>query len=165
MAKTERIDFISSYCDRWCERCAFTDRCSAFACDVAIGMCGDVAAGIELAFGIPESGRRYETRDRRGTDACRLCRTIGPRTARDWTDRGSTACSSRPTSAGANVDEIRDGRLDLAARQSRHDRCTGRSPLQEALDIAAGHLRRAVLTEFPNALSFIRPGFDEPWTR
>jgi hypothetical protein len=30
---------------------------------------------------------------------------------------------------------------------------------------AAGHLRRAVLTEFPNALSFIRPGFDEPWTR
>ena len=30
-----RIDFISSYCDRWCERCAF-DRCSAFACDIAL---------------------------------------------------------------------------------------------------------------------------------
>lgn len=54
MANTDRIDFISSYCDRWCERCAFTDRCSSFACDVAIGMCGDVAAGIELAVGVPE---------------------------------------------------------------------------------------------------------------
>ena len=28
---TDRIDFISAYCDRWCERCAFTARCSAFA--------------------------------------------------------------------------------------------------------------------------------------
>ena len=26
----DRIDFISSYCDRWCERCAYTERCSAF---------------------------------------------------------------------------------------------------------------------------------------
>src|SRR6185436_20296317 len=50
---TERIDFISSYCDRWCERCAFTNRCSAFACTIAVGMCGDVAAGIELAVGAP----------------------------------------------------------------------------------------------------------------
>lgn len=50
---TERIDFISSYCDRRCERCAFTDRCSAFACTLAVGMCGDVAAGIELAVGAP----------------------------------------------------------------------------------------------------------------
>lgn len=48
---SQRIDFISAYCDRWCERCAFTDRCSAFACNVAIGMCGDVADGIELAVG------------------------------------------------------------------------------------------------------------------
>jgi hypothetical protein len=49
------IDFISSYCDRWCERCRFTDRCSAFACEVAIGMCGDVKDGIELAVGSPPS--------------------------------------------------------------------------------------------------------------
>ncbi len=27
----DRIDFISEYCDRWCERCAFTSRCSAYA--------------------------------------------------------------------------------------------------------------------------------------
>jgi hypothetical protein len=31
----DRIDFISAYCDRWCERCAFTERCSVFAVKVA----------------------------------------------------------------------------------------------------------------------------------
>jgi hypothetical protein len=50
---TDRIDFISAYCDRWCERCAFTERCSAYACQIAIEMCGDTAAGIELAVGTP----------------------------------------------------------------------------------------------------------------
>ena len=53
--RSETIDFISAYCDRWCERCAFTDRCSAFACDAAIAMCGDAAEGIELAVGRPRS--------------------------------------------------------------------------------------------------------------
>jgi hypothetical protein len=47
------IDFISSYCDRWCERCAFTSRCSAYAAEVAIAMCGDVVEGLELAVGRP----------------------------------------------------------------------------------------------------------------
>lgn len=48
------IDFISSYCDRWCERCAFTDRCSAYAVQVATAMCdGDFSAGLELAVGTP----------------------------------------------------------------------------------------------------------------
>ena len=52
---TDRIDFISAYCDRWCERCAFTQRCSLCACDVATAMCdGDLAAGIELAVGVPQ---------------------------------------------------------------------------------------------------------------
>jgi len=50
----QTIDFISSYCDRWCERCAFTQRCSAYAVDIATGMCGgDFAAGLELAIGTP----------------------------------------------------------------------------------------------------------------
>src|SRR6476646_11895917 len=54
--QTERIDFISAYCDRWCERCAFTDRCSSFAVHIAQGMCdGDIAAAIELAIGAPQS--------------------------------------------------------------------------------------------------------------
>ncbi len=47
------IDFISAYCDGWCERCPFTERCSAFACRTAIAMTGDVSAGIELAVGDP----------------------------------------------------------------------------------------------------------------
>ena len=49
----DRIDFISSYCDRWCERCSFASRCSLFAVQSAIAMCGDVADGIELAVGRP----------------------------------------------------------------------------------------------------------------
>jgi len=52
---TGRIDFISAYCDRWCERCAFTDRCSGFACNAAIAMCGDAEDGIELAVGRPRT--------------------------------------------------------------------------------------------------------------
>jgi len=31
-----------------------------------------------------------------------------------------------------------------------------------ALADAAGNLRRVALDEFPQAMSFIRPGFDEP---
>lgn len=62
----DRIDFISAYCDRWCERCAFTSRCSAYAVDVATAMCdGDFEAALELAVGAPpeshaEARRREE---------------------------------------------------------------------------------------------------------
>ena len=50
----DRIDFISAYCDRWCERCAFTNRCSAYAVNAALAMCdGDFSAAIELAVGAP----------------------------------------------------------------------------------------------------------------
>src|SRR5439155_11729192 len=37
----------------WCGRWAYTSRCSACACQVAVGMCGDAARGIELAVGTP----------------------------------------------------------------------------------------------------------------
>ena len=48
------IDFISAYCDRWCERCAFTERCSNFAVTAALAMCdGDESAAMELAVGPP----------------------------------------------------------------------------------------------------------------
>jgi hypothetical protein len=50
----DRIDFISAYCDRWCERCAFTSRCSSYAVHVATAMCdGDLEAALELAVGAP----------------------------------------------------------------------------------------------------------------
>jgi hypothetical protein len=29
--KDDYIDSIFNYCDRWCERCAFTSRCRSFA--------------------------------------------------------------------------------------------------------------------------------------
>jgi hypothetical protein len=52
----DRIDFISAYCDRWCERCAFTSRCSTYAVEAATAMCGgDVQAAIELAIGEPRA--------------------------------------------------------------------------------------------------------------
>jgi hypothetical protein len=50
---TDRIDSISSYCDRWCERCRFTSRCSAYAVHAALGMCGDMQEAVELATGAP----------------------------------------------------------------------------------------------------------------
>jgi hypothetical protein len=49
------IDFISAYCDSWCERCAFTERCSHFAVQSALTMCdGDHDAALELAIGQPQ---------------------------------------------------------------------------------------------------------------
>ena len=47
----DRIDFVSAYCDRWCERCPFTQRCSAFVAMAAVAMCEDDKEGLELAFG------------------------------------------------------------------------------------------------------------------
>lgn len=59
------IDFISSYCDGWCERCAFTMRCSAYSVKVAAGMCdGDLEAAIELAVGAPPPCDEAERRQR-----------------------------------------------------------------------------------------------------
>ncbi len=51
MSDSRYIDFISAYCDNWCERCAFTDRCSAFAARCAMAMCDDPADALELAVG------------------------------------------------------------------------------------------------------------------
>jgi len=51
--ESDRIDFISAYCDRWCERCAFTARCSLFAVQAAEAMCGDFEEALELAVGTP----------------------------------------------------------------------------------------------------------------
>jgi hypothetical protein len=50
---SNRIEFISEYCDRWCERCAFTTRCSAYAVEAALGMCGDLKDALRLAVGAP----------------------------------------------------------------------------------------------------------------
>ena len=51
--ESDRIDFISAYCDRWCERCAYSSHCSVFTADTVIAMCGDVREGLQLALGAP----------------------------------------------------------------------------------------------------------------
>ena len=59
----DRIEFISEYCDRWCERCAFAGRCSAYAVQAALAMCeGDVEAAIKLAVGAPRPRNEAEGR-------------------------------------------------------------------------------------------------------
>jgi hypothetical protein len=59
------IDFISAYCDRWCERCAFTDRCSSYAVQVALEMCdGDFEEAVELAVGAPPPRTAAEAKRR-----------------------------------------------------------------------------------------------------
>ena len=61
----EPIDGVFNYCDRWCEKCPFTTRCSLFAIDVATAMCdGDVKAGLELAIGLPPPMNANEERRR-----------------------------------------------------------------------------------------------------
>ena len=57
------IDFISAYCDSWCERCAFTERCSHYAVKCAEAMCdGDFRAALELALGPGARTRTPEDR-------------------------------------------------------------------------------------------------------
>lgn len=66
------IDFISAYCDSWCERCAFTERCSHFAVKSALAMCdGDQEAAFELAIGPPRvpGGRPQKTFGERMAEA------------------------------------------------------------------------------------------------
>jgi hypothetical protein len=54
--KRNRIAFISAYCDRWCERCAFTMQCSTYALQAATAMCdGDFEEALALAVGRPRS--------------------------------------------------------------------------------------------------------------
>jgi hypothetical protein len=113
--KGQWIEFISAYCDSWCERCAFTDRCSHFAVRSAIAMCdGDEEAALELAFGPGRSpgGPPQKTLQERLADA---------------------AAGFEPTEK--ELDEI--GR-EMDARQER----IGKSPLAEAsLDYAVAARR------------------------
>jgi hypothetical protein len=62
------IDFISTYCDSWCARCAFTERCSSFAVRSALAMCdGNEEAAFELALGpsrVPGAPPQQDLRER-----------------------------------------------------------------------------------------------------
>ena len=86
--RTNRIEFISEYCDRWCERCAFTSRCSAYAVKTALGMCGNIREAIELAVGVPMAvgaadARRTRTFEIEEPKAEELQKTCAEEKARD----------------------------------------------------------------------------------
>jgi hypothetical protein len=232
---TERVDFISAYCDRWCERCAFTERCSAYACQVAIAMCGDVAGGIELAVGVPqpvdgdspepigaqmladyvpptaiemaaleqdEESRRSRLERRpinRMADAYMMRSTAWLDAHRERLEVDADAIVREALAIvgwdayfiGAKVHRAIDGR-----DRSQHGDDDDDDPVQNdwngsakialislerseaawrtiadatadteasGLGDATETLRRTVLDEFPRAMSFVRPGFDEPW--
>jgi hypothetical protein len=229
-----RIDFISEYCDRWCERCPYTARCAAYACEVAIGMCGDVVEGLELALGrshpiasaAPASPGTVEepeieawrptaetlaalnqelaTREVR-VDATALgalsfdyiLRTFEwlnanherlERAADPVLREALAVVSHDPAFIGAKLHRAETGRDD--GRNSKWDD----DPIQndwngsakialialerseaawrtlasngdeaaETLAARAGELRRLTIEEFPHAMAFVRPGFDEP---
>lgn len=231
--RAETIDFISAYCDRWCERCAFTDRCSAFACTAAIAMCGDATEGIELAVGrrrTPEGSpddaggerfledfhnqmpsddemaefRRFEDVRRARVDASpvsQMARTF-MKCATEWIDRHRSLDEDadpivreafqivcwdayliyvklcRALSGRMQGEEDGDdhpvqndwnGSAKVAlisiARSTDAWRALGGAlgdPSATALGDGLSHLQRAVLSEFPKATEFRRPGFDDP---
>jgi hypothetical protein len=234
MHNTDRIDFISAYCDSWCERCAYTSRCSAFAVRAAIAMCDDPNEGLELAVGIPhpveetqrepprawfgfentditeqelnEAQRSEEARHARveATATMKSAWAI-PMTSMRW-------LRARAETVRAAADDVLKEALEIAQwdatfvtaklgraldGRDRHEHgedfddhpvqndwngsakvalislersemawrviaeSTGEDePAALAEHVAA--LRREVERAFPNAYSFIRPGFDEP---
>ena len=234
---SDRIDFISSYCDRWCERCAYTSRCSAYACEVAAAMCGDFAQGLELAIGTPHpvdgeprlredaalaaellnvemSAEESAAFDRREAARCaRLADEPMATMVTAYTMLSHRRLSEHLDALRAAADPVLTEALDVVTRDSvfvsvkvhraldgrdryRHDEDRDDDPVQndwngsakvalislERSDVAwrviaqatadqvaatladaVRDLRRLALDEFPRAMSFIRPGFDEPW--
>jgi hypothetical protein len=132
--ETKRIDFISAYCDSWCELCPFTDRCSAFACKAAIAMCGDAEEGIELAVGRPPSPESNE-----GDREFELPQFVNP-IQNDWNGSAKVALISIERSAEA-WSALGTALGDAAAA---------------SLGDALGRLRRATVDRFPDEATWIR---------
>jgi hypothetical protein len=233
---TDRIDFISAYCDSWCERCAFTERCSAYACRIAIAMCDDAEAGLELAVGVPQpvTGQRPATAgelllaDEVNVEPSQeeLAEFERNETARDerldahplttkataymlqstaWLKAHRESLASGDAVVrealeivgwdayliGAKVHRALDGRdravhdgeeeddpvqndangsAKVALISIRRSEAAWALIAQAVDDPAAAtlggdlsELGRLVEEQFPRAMSFVRPGFDEPW--
>lgn len=83
---------------------------------------------------------------------------------RDRAQHGEDECEDHPVqndwNGSAKVALISLERSELAWRVIGDATGNNRA---SALGDAVGHLRRIVLDEFPNAMTFVRPGFDEPW--
>jgi hypothetical protein len=236
----DHIDFISAYCDSWCERCAFTLRCSNYAVQVAQSMCdGDVKAAFELAIGTPQpvqgarqptigqrllqelgdltwSDKEMEEYERlRKARTARIEREPLTRMAHTYTMRGVDWLRDHRERLAATADPVVREALDIVgwdvwlvgakinrALNGRDEWRTGESPEDHpvqndwngsakvalisltrsesgwrtiadatgetaaaVLADAIGRLRQAVEREFPDAMSFVRPGFDDDHAR
>jgi hypothetical protein len=233
--KTDRIEFISEYCDRWCERCAYTSRCAAYAVEIATAMCGDLAEGLELAVGRPHpvDGEPHpetpdwlaEANDELTAEECaefeaaerardaRVDATALSVMAWAYTRDAHAWLRKHRDELRASSDEVLAEALDVVSYDSTfitmklHRALSGRDryqhgdsldedPMQGArngsaktalmslerseaawrvigqatvedavtwLIDAVRDLHEAALDEFPCAMSFVRPGFDEPW--
>ena len=233
----DRINLISSYCDRWCERCAFTSRCALFEVQVAIGICGNVEEGIELAVGPPhpegqdaspidppDSVTEFESDEMTPTesayfDRCerecdaRLDDTTIMKIAEAFSMLAHEWLTTHHESVRLGADDVLHEALEIAAYDAlfiaaklrralrgrddheRNDdddphpiqndwngsaktalisierscvawRTIAQATSNETATLLAAELedlRREVEAVFPNAQSFIRPGFDEPW--
>jgi hypothetical protein len=232
--RTNRIDFISAYCDSWCARCAYTSRCSAFAVRAAIAMCDDPREGLELAIGVPhpveetqnepaKSWLDFENAHISEQELSRLQRSEEARHARvEATPIMKSAWAipmtslrwlrARAETVRAAADDVLKEALEIAqwdatfvtaklgrALDGRDRHAHGEDlddhPVQNdwngsakvalislersemawrviaqstgddepaALAEHIAGLRREVESVFPNARSFVRPGFDEP---
>lgn len=221
-----KIDFISSYCDRWCERCGFTNRCAVYECTIAIEMCEDVRDGIELAIGshaaealsaqapsereLEEYRRAKQKQDAR-IAALPLSRMADVYRSRavDWVNAHREALDAHPDLIvrdafavvswdtffiGAKIHRALHGRdrrqhgedlgdddpvqndwngsakvaLISIARSADAWRALGSATgdaAASALGDALDHLRRTLADAFPDAMAFMRPGFDDPAER
>ena len=230
----DRIDFISSYCDRWCERCAYTERCSAYACEVAIAMCGDAKHGLELAIGTPQPVGRPKpeppdwfadfveptpkeeaefmaaetARDERIealplSTMARVYSLSSFEWLRDRSDALRTAADGVVVEAleivdhdsafiGAKIHRALDGRdrfergdepfeddpvqsdwngsakvalISVERSESAWQTIAAASsdPVATILADQLAAMRNLLMEAFPEAMQFVRPGFDEPW--
>jgi hypothetical protein len=132
----DHIDFISAYCDRWCERCPLTHRCSAFTAQAAVAMCGNDSDGLELAFGrapnddgvvapLPHGLEELDGMEMSKREEAEWRRTQDERRAR--VDRTSIMISARAFACVA-WPWLRDNAEGLAARDP---------VVQEAFEIAS----------------------------
>jgi hypothetical protein len=230
------IEFISAYCDSWCERCAFTERCSHYAVQCAEAMCdGDFQAALELAIGrapvpggdppktllermadagfgeepsqkeLDQIGREMEERETRVrqhplADASKDYGIASDR----WLDVHRESGEQADAAVREAIDIIGwDSHLIhvkiMRALNGRDEDPTGSisdGPLQSdwngsakvallslerserawqvvaralgndgaaVLAEHAGRLRKQMMTEFPRAMDFRRPGFDDPY--
>jgi hypothetical protein len=229
------IDLVSTYCDNWCERCAFTERCSHYAVTSALAMCeGNFEAALELAMGRPqqpggkpqkslrdrmaelfsdaeepsqkeldEIGREMEARDER------VRRHPLAEMSRDYAVAGRCwlqehrRCAEDADAATREAVEVLqrdlffihakivralDGKdedpagafwksavqndwngsakvslisVDRSERAWRHVATTFRDEAAAVLADSLAHLRNGMNEQFPRAMEFLRPGFDD----